>query len=121
MDFKPDQVKKSTKIEQGEVIFDSDPDPFFEGYFDEVRKRQFIPRTDADIEKAVSLELSAPPITPLTEDELQRLREYLTRDLEVQKERVNEMYRKFVEQPIYLVDGNLVEQEKLKKKITQIH
>src|SRR3989338_554450 len=98
----PDRPQKPV-IEQGEV-FKSDPDRLFEGYFDEIRSGIFRPRTDADVEKVVSLELSAKPITELTESELERLREYLKKNVQVRFiPWINSRYRNFIEHPIYLV------------------
>jgi len=113
-------IKKSTfnaeKIEQKELIFQSDPDPLLEGYFDEVRQRTFRPRTDADVEKAASLELSGEPLTQLTEQELERLGIYLRKNLQVRKIHVNTIYRALIEDPIYWIKNELVTKERLDKK-----
>src|SRR3989338_4380882 len=94
---KSSQAKEPEKIEQKELIFQSDPDPLLEGYFDEVRQRTFRPRTDADVEKAASLELSGEPLTQLTEQELERLGIYLRKNLQVRKIHVNTIYRALIE------------------------
>lgn len=111
---RPSQKPQSRKIEQKEFIFPSDPDPLFEGYFNEIRNRKFQPRTNADVEKVVSLELSVEPITQLTEGELHRLKEYLRKSAQLDKRHINTTYHGLAENQIYYISGEL--RDKLKEQ-----
>ncbi len=103
------QTVNRSKVEQNELIFPSDPDPLFEGYFDEIKEGKFRPRTDADVAKVISLEFSAKPITPLTDWELKKLEDYLRRKAESSIWLLNEDYQPFAEHELYLIDNELIE------------
>ena len=105
-------IIKPPKMEQRESFFKSDHDPLSEGYFDEIRSRSFRKRTDADVETVVSLELSASPITQLTDEELQRLREYITESAQAYKRFINNIYGGLAEHQIYWINDILFKELK---------
>lgn len=113
----PESIKTGprSKIEKKELIFTSDPNPLFEGYFDEVRNRVFRPRTSEDVAQLVALELSAPPLTALTDEEFKKLERYLEADASFQADHgLNAIYRVLAERPVYFIDEELAQKINIK-------
>ena len=104
----PELSIKKIQLEKKDILLNSDPNILFEDYLDEIQKKSFRTRTEADVEKVVSLGLSGKPITPLNKYEVDFLGDYLRKETSQEIDYVNNTYKRLAQDQIFWIDDDFL-------------